>query len=511
MNTIIHPISFNKSFLKIFQLINLLLVIIFLCNKVILGAPENPGQFKAGWINVNLNRDGRAFNAIIYYPARNEGSGAQIDTTAYPYPVIAFGHGFAMQISYYTSLFKHLSSHGFIVIAPQFPDVSHLQLAYDLIFCLNYIKSQNSNPQSIFYKKVDVEKMGLSGHSMGGGASLLASGIDTTISVVAPLAAAETNPSAINSMNKIKSIVYLITAQSDGITPPSTNQIPMYNNAFPIKAIPTIKGANHTKFMDTRIWDWTDPRGYLSASEQLRITRRYLTSIFSLFLKEDTSYFKFAFGDDAQNDTSIILQSELKPLNPKKFNLLFPKDTLSSFQNFITFQWESTYSLNLYDSIRYRLVISRDSLFNSLYRVIDSLNNNFINIVINDTGRYFWKAIAYTSDITFTESETSSFTLILSDIKDEGLRIPNFELKQNYPNPFNNKTKISFSLSEYGFTSLKIYDTLGRELKSFIDTNLFPNHNYEIDFSADNLKSGVYFIKLSQNKKQQIRKMVLVK
>lgn len=507
----INPISLNKLFLERFQFINLLLTIIFLCNKLILGSPENPGQFKAGWINVSLNRDGRTFNAIIYYPATSEGSGTQIDTTAYPYPVIAFGHGFAMQTSYYTSLFKHLSSHGFIVIAPQFPDVSHLQLAYDLIFCLSYIKSQNSNPQSIFYNKVNLEKTGLSGHSMGGGASLLASGIDTTISVVAPLAAAETNPSAINSMNKIKSIIYLITAQNDGITPPSTNQIPMYNNASPIKAIPIIKGANHTKFMDTRIWDWTDPRGYLSASEQLRITRIYLTSIFSLFLKEDTSNFKYAFGDKAQNDTSIILQFELKPLSPKKFQLLFPKDSLSNFQNFITFQWESTYSLNLYDTVRYRLIVSRDSFFNSSYRVIDSLTNNFINIVINDTGRYFWKVRAYTSDTTFTESETSSFTLIISDIKDEGLRIPNFELKQNYPNPFNNKTKISFSLSDYGFTSLKIYDTLGREVKSIIDENLFPNHIYEIDFSADNFKSGVYFIKLSQNEKQQIRKMVLVK
>jgi hypothetical protein len=78
---------------------------------------------------------------------------------------------------------------------------------------------------------------------MGGGASLLAAANDSTIDVVAPLAAAETNPSVISRMKQIKAVVYLITAQNDGITPPANHQIPMYNNALPIKAIPTLKGS----------------------------------------------------------------------------------------------------------------------------------------------------------------------------------------------------------------------------------------------------------------------------
>lgn len=510
MEFIIKRIFANrKNNLK--NLFYLIVLICFLPLNQINSQPENPGDFKAGWINFSLNRDGRLFSAVVYYPALSEGSGAPINYTDGPYPIIAFGHGFAMQTSYYQSLFKHLASHGFVVIAPQFPDVSHLQLAYDLIYCLNYIKSQNSNSQSMFYNLLNIEKCGLSGHSMGGGASLLASSIDSTIIVVAPLAAAETNPSAINSMSKIKSVVYLISAQSDGITPPSTNQIPMYNNSNPIKAIPIIKGANHTKFMDTRIWDWTDLRGYLSAAEQLRITRRYLTSIFKLFLYEDTLYFKYAFGEEVQNDTSIILQYELKPLIPKHFNLISPIDDIVLFQDSILFQWEKTFSLNLFDTIRYRLIISKDSLFTLIYKSFDSLQTITKKLLIYDTGKFYWKVVAYTSDTTFVESNLGSFNLIVTKEENESKLLPDFELKQNYPNPFNQRTKITFKLSEQGQTSLKVFDSLGREIKSIVEGNLKPNLVYEFEFDGQEFSGGVYLIQLRQANRIQTKKMVLLK
>ena len=144
--------------------------------------------------------------------------------------------GFFMQNSYYISQFKHLASYGFVVIAPQFPDNNHLQLAFDLIFCVNHIKEQTTNNSSRFFNNIDTTKAGVSGHSMGGGASLLAAANDSTITVAAPLAAAETNPSAINVMNQIKGVVYLISAQNDGIAPPSQHQIPMYNNGNSVKS-----------------------------------------------------------------------------------------------------------------------------------------------------------------------------------------------------------------------------------------------------------------------------------
>lgn len=484
--------------------------------------PESPGPFQAGWTSASLNRDGRNLNTIIYYPSFVEGSNAQIDTLNGLYQVVAFGHGFFMQNSYYISLFKHLASYGFVVIAPQFPDVNHLQLGFDLLFCANYIKSQNQNPDSRFYNLIDTTKTGLSGHSMGGGASLLAAANDATVTIAAPLAAAETNPSAISVMNQIQGVVYLISAQNDGITPVNTNQLPMFNNAMPVKGFPIIKGGNHTKFMDTRIFDFTDPNGYLTASQQLTITRKYLTSIFNLFLKEDTTYFKYAFGDEAQSDTSILFQYELKPLIPKDFSLVSPKDTLT--QSEIEFIWNSTYSLNLNDIINYELIIASDEMFNDIIFQSANISDTSFTTELSN-GNYFWKVKAFTSDSTFVYSNALNITVdIPTGIYDSKSELYDFRLEQNYPNPFNPVTKINYTVYSVetlhraqpkGETMslpvlLKVYNILGNEVATLVNSSQQPG-NYEVEFNGSELSSGVYLYKIRIGDKTLSRKMILMK
>jgi len=484
------------------------ILIFFLPYLVIIAQPNNKGPYEAGWTNATLNREGRILNTIIYYPSFVEGSEAQIDTLHKPYQVIAFGHGFFMQNSYYISHYKHLASYGFVVIAPQFPDNNHLQLAYDLIYCVNYIKNQNSVSTSRFYNLIDLTKSGLYGHSMGGGASLLAAANDSTITIAAPLAAAETNPSVINLMNQIKGVVYLISAQNDGIAPVNANQLPMYLNANPVKALPIIKGANHTKFMDTRIWDFTDPNGYLTAEQQLSITRKYLASIFNLFLKEDSSYFKFVFGDLAQSDTSIIFQYELEPLKPKSFNLILPQDTSS--QTITTFLWHSTYSLNLYDQIEYELLIASDEQFNNLVLRASEIIDTTYSIQLQN-GKYFWKVKSYTSSSTYTFSNVMSFVVnIPTDVNSEKDTPFEFYLDQNFPNPLNPSTTIKYSIPKSSQVSLKIFNMLGEELETLVNEEKTVG-TYEVNWNAANLPSGVYFYRLQAGDFVQTRKMILLK
>jgi len=484
------------------------ILIFFLPYLVIIAQPNNKGPYEAGWTNATLNREGRILNTIIYYPSFVEGSEAQIDTLHKPYQVIAFGHGFFMQNSYYISHYKHLASYGFVVIAPQFPDNNHLQLAYDLIYCVNYIKNQNSVSTSRFYNLIDLTKSGLYGHSMGGGASLLAAANDSTITIAAPLAAAETNPSVINLMNQIKGVVYLISAQNDGIAPVNANQLPMYLNANPVKALPIIKGANHTKFMDTRIWDFTDPNGYLTAEQQLSITRKYLASIFNLFLKEDSSYFKFVFGDLAQSDTSIIFQYELEPLKPKSFNLILPQDTSS--QTITTFLWHSTYSLNLYDQIEYELLIASDEQFNNLVLRASEIIDTTYSIQLQN-GKYFWKVKSYTSSSTYTFSNVMSFVVnIPTDVNSEKDTPFEFYLDQNFPNPLNPSTTIKYSIPKSSQVTLKIFNTLGEELETLVNEDK-PVGTYEVNWNAANLPSGVYFYRLQAGDFVETKKMILIK
>ena len=495
--------------------------------STLLSQPQNQGPYQSGWTSASLNRDGRNINTIIYYPSFIEGSNAQIDTLSGPYQVIAFGHGFFMQNSYYISLFKHLASYGYVVIAPQFPDNNHLQLGYDLIFCADHIKTQNQNPDSRFYNLIDTAKTGLSGHSMGGGASLLAAANSASVTVAAPLAAAETNPSAISVMNQIQGVVYLISAQNDGITPVNTNQLPMFNNALPVKGLPVIKGGNHTKFMDTRIWDWTDPNGYSTPAQQLTATRKYLTSIFNLFLKQDTAYFKYAFGSEAQTDTSIIFQYELKPLVPMEFTIISPTDTLT--EPSITFMWNTTYSLNLNDEINYDLIIASDGLFNNVIFQSGSISDTTFSTELQN-GSYFWKVKAFTSDSTFTFSSTLNFIVdIPTGIKDSKSQLYEFRLEQNYPNPFNPKTKIKFVIpiptsrernlkdvssqapfNDNMMVTLKVYNILGNEVVTLVNSYQQPG-NYEMEFDGSDLSSGVYLYKIQIGERSLSRKMILMK
>lgn len=88
--------------------------------------------------------------------------------------------------------------------------------------------------------------------------------------------------------------------------------------------------------------------------------------------------------------------------------------------------------------------------------------------------------------------------------------IKDFNLGQNYPNPFNPNTKIYFSIPKSGFTSLKIYDMLGREIKSIVNEDLAAGE-YQIDFNASNLPSGMYYYSLRSGSSLTTRKMALIK
>ncbi len=70
-----------------------------------------------------------------------------------------------------------------------------------------------------------------------------------------------------------------------------------------------------------------------------------------------------------------------------------------------------------------------------------------------------------------------------------------FELLQNYPNPFNAVTRISFSIPVDSKVKLEIFDVLGKVVKTIINKDIIKG-NYNIDFDASDLNSGVYFYRV---------------
>ncbi len=85
-----------------------------------------------------------------------------------------------------------------------------------------------------------------------------------------------------------------------------------------------------------------------------------------------------------------------------------------------------------------------------------------------------------------------------------------FQLEQNYPNPFNPTTTIQFSVGRYGYTSLQVYDLLGREVRKLVNENLNAG-SYEVPFDAKGLASGVYLYRLASGGQSLSRKLILTK
>jgi len=86
----------------------------------------------------------------------------------------------------------------------------------------------------------------------------------------------------------------------------------------------------------------------------------------------------------------------------------------------------------------------------------------------------------------------------------------NFELSQNIPNPFNPSTSISYSIPENAFVTLKIYDVLGNEVVELINEQK-ESGNYQIDFNASELSSGIYYYTLTAGNFTSTKKMSLIK
>ncbi|HOV99197.1 MAG TPA: T9SS type A sorting domain-containing protein [Bacteroidota bacterium] len=85
-----------------------------------------------------------------------------------------------------------------------------------------------------------------------------------------------------------------------------------------------------------------------------------------------------------------------------------------------------------------------------------------------------------------------------------------FVLKQNYPNPFNPTTHIDYKLPTRSFVSLKVYDLLGREIKTLINEQQSEGE-HSVSFDAANLPSGVYFYCLQAGKYLEMKKLTVIK
>lgn len=239
-------------------------------------------------------RGNRSIQTEIYYPA--DTGGESVPVAAGRHPVVVFGHGYLMVWSVYSNIWNALAPSGYIAAFPRtegslFPD--HAEFGLDLAFLVGKLQMEGQNPASPFFDAV-AGTSAVMGHSMGGGASVLAAAANPAITAVANLAAAETNPSAIEAAASVTMPALLFAGSKDCVTPPAQHQIPIYS-AFSstCRALVTITGASHCQFAESNFYcnlgeSGCDPPT-ITRSEQHARVREILLPWLAYWLKGESS------------------------------------------------------------------------------------------------------------------------------------------------------------------------------------------------------------------------------
>jgi len=93
---------------------------------------------------------------------------------------------------------------------------------------------------------------------------------------------------------------------------------------------------------------------------------------------------------------------------------------------------------------------------------------------------------------------------------EENITPGGYYLNQNYPNPFNPETTICFGMAEAGYAKIEVFDITGTLVAVPAEGNFLPGE-HEVNFSAAELSSNIYFYRLSTSKFSVTKKMILLK
>ena len=120
-----------------------------------------------------------------------------------------------------------------------------------------------------------------------------------------------------------------------------------------------------------------------------------------------------------------------------------------------------------------------------------------------------------TNSFTTTGFDTIQVTTAVSVRENNTPEVETYQLNANYPNPFNPSTTITYSLGNSGFTTIKIYNLLGKEIRTLFNGQQ-TNGRHSIvwngqDDSGSSVSSGVYVLRIQSGDFKQSIKMTLLK
>ena len=292
-----------------------------------------------------------------------------------------------------------------------------------------------------------------------------------------------------------------------------------------------------------------------SAKSRNIVVKDHKNSSTLSYMKSDPLNVSYDFSSSNFNFTEDVLDTIQTSLNVELFESFFPplgwrvynQDGFITFQQFTgangpTISGAKCVFMDFFD---YNIIGQRDSMYSKVYRDLIDLdtvrfdyayaqyttsgtNDDSLTVKISTDGGLTFPTEIFRKggNMLATAPQTTTFFVPsnsnmwrsykyplqnIVSVNSDGINLPvRFSLNQNYPNPFNPETIISYELPVSETVILKVFDILGKEIKTLVNEKQNSGF-HQVSFNASALPSGVYFYQLNTQGFTDTKRMVLIK
>jgi dienelactone hydrolase len=240
------------------------------------------GSFATASTTVSRATAGSFGGGTIYYPT---------STAEGTFGAVAVVPGFTATQSSISWIGPRLASFGFVVITIDTNSTldQPASRGTQLLAALDYLTQRSS-----VRTRIDASRLGVAGHSMGGGGTLEAASDRPSLQAGVPMAPWDND----KAWSEVRTPMLIIGGESDTVAPVSSHSIPFYNSlpASPDKAYMELNNADH----------------FFPNSPNTTVAK-YMVSWFKRFIDDDTRYDQFLCP--APNDSTIDEYRDTCPLS----------------------------------------------------------------------------------------------------------------------------------------------------------------------------------------------------
>jgi len=256
--------------------------------------PGQPGPYFAGkqitWVKNRIRTQFENRRLVVSYPALEEGFGAAPDAGCAPWPIVVVCHGWGGPPEVYTWITGHLASHGYFVANIDYYNFTSQELMLsDVTAAVDWVEEQQSDQDSPYSGLLDLRRMSVSGHSMGGGLALWLLESDHRIKAACPMAPYDLLGELYTIAEDIREPVLLIGGALDTVAPPDEMQWPVYEIVPAPKRVIIFNRAEHRTFIDKII----PTQDEIAVQMQ---TKREMVSFLGYHLKDERAYRSLLYG-----------------------------------------------------------------------------------------------------------------------------------------------------------------------------------------------------------------------